>query len=745
MSRITHSNNTFRLGPVTNHAPITRPRFGNIEIPTQTFSILNGSESRDRFDDYLDGGPGGGGAVSNIALSDALKGMLLVHNAPEDGSDMALSMVTSATGLDVSIPQGMRKLHLVSYDNTANHATSYTSVGALPANPCFSFTFTRAYQPPAGMCGQIPNSNPPTDYPDQVWRLTFGGRYTLEWSRMAPARIIRDYGLGSEKVIATRPRQDLHGDYGTRPQFTLTVYNLLGKLYLYSDLWGGDWTITLLDDTAPAGSNFGVTLPQSTWTMSGTGGKYAWNLSPLRFETSGYIETDWVPMPAGVSYPDTPYDTDTQPDGVIFRSFPATQPAGASVALQVIESGVDTFGAPQKRIRLTMTSDGRVPPVVYAFEYRWKDIYGAAVSNMLYVTPWVLRASEAKTADCSPHSLAMTLQPGVKHNGQTLWEFVAAELGNLQGEYACSYAAGVGYDDSTTEQQERMLGYLDLTGQKIDVGKLDALQCTAYDRWARMAKGKLEYPPACANLRVDEAIILLAECGGVPSTEIDVLSDFTGLYLDAPEPFTDHYEFTGALPWTPANTETPADAIRKIAEAYKVAVWFNGTGRMQILLKQLPTAATVPVATYDLQAGAVEEQALRGAEDTADRGPVANRVVVEGTGPDGRPIYAWQDAPEVANTPTYLGFLAVDHRTMPDVMSYRTARAICRRVYDWRPGAVPYTLTGETADLWARWPHEIADYTDKGGADHRLYLTTVSDELLVGALNKPQITGEERT
>lgn len=728
MSRIVRSYNTFRLGPVSNHAPITRPRFGNIEIPTQAFALLNGSESRDRFDDYLDGGPSGGGAVSNVALSDALKGMLLVHNAPEDGRDMATSMVTNATGLDVSIPQGMRKLHLVSYNNVANTPISFTSVGALQASPCFSFTFTRAFMPPTGM-----------DAEDQAWRLTFGGRYTLEWSRTAPARLIRDYGQAGEKVIATRPRQDLHGDYGTRPQFTLTAYNLLGKLFLYSDLWGGEWTITLLNEAGKAG----VALPQATWTMRGTGGKYAWNLSPLRFETSGYIETDWVPVPAGVSYPDTPYDADTQPDGVICRTFPTWQPAGCAVTLQVIESGVDLFGAPRKRFRLGMTSDGTIPPVVYAFEYRWNDIYGSSVPNMLDVTPWVPRATETKTADSSPHSLAMTLQPGVKHGGQTLWEFVADMMGGLKGEYACSYAAGVGYDDDTTEQQERMLGYLDLTRKKVEVGKLDSLSCTAYDRWVRLAKGKLQYPPACANLRIDEAIILLAECGGVPSTEIDVLSDFTGLTLDAPEPFTDHYEFTGALPWTPPNNGTAADAIRQIAEAYQVAVWFNGTGRMQLQLKALPTAATVPVASYDLQAGAHADDALRGAEDTADGGPVVNRVVVEGVGPDGRPLYAWQDAPDVADTPQYLGFIAVDWRTMSDVMSYGTAVTICRRVFDWRPGAVPYTLTGDTADLWARWPHQVVDYKDKDGTAHRLYLTTVSDELQIG-INKPVITGEER-
>ncbi|MHB9110748.1 MAG: hypothetical protein ACYDCO_27155, partial [Armatimonadota bacterium] len=715
----------------TNHAPITRPRFGNIEIPTQAFSILNGSESRDRFDDYLDGGPGGGGTVSNVALSDALRGMLLTHNAPEDGRDMTTTMVTSATGLDVCLPQGMRKLHLVSYNNVADTPTSYTSVGALPASPCFSFTFTRAFKPPTGM-----------DAANQAWRLTFGGRYTLEWSRTAPARLIRDYGLGTEKVIAIRPRQDLKGDYGTRQQFTLTVYNLLGKLFLYSDLWGGEWTITLLDDAGKAG----VEMPQAAWTMACTGGKYAWNVSPLTFATSGYIETDWIPIPEGASYPDAPYDADTQPDGVVCRTFPTRQPAGTSVSLAVIESGVDDFGAPQKRFRLTMTSDGTVSPTIYAFEYRWLDMYGAAVSNLLDITPWVPQATETKPGDNSPHSLAMTLKPGEVHNGQTLWQaLTAAGMGTLQGEYAVSYATGVGYGDGTpATSQERMLGYLDVTGKKIAVGKLDSLPCTAYDRWARLAKGSLQYPPACAGLRVDEAIALIARCGGVPPNEID--AEVIGFTLDTPEPFTDHYEFTGALPWTPPANGTAADFIRQLAEAYGVAVWFNGAGRMQIQLKALPTAATVPVASYDMQAGATLEEALTTLDDTADRGPVVNRIVVEGVGPNGRPLYAWEDdqaSLSTPDTPRYLGFLAVEWRVMPDVMSYGTAVTICRRLFHWRPGAQPYTLTSDTADLGARWPHQVVDATDKDGTDHRLYLVTVSNEL-TPTRNKPTLTGEAR-
>lgn len=714
MAKIRRTLNKFWIGDIDVFAPMTRDPFAGREVPSASYQALNASEPRCRFEDYLDAG-----AVSDVDLSPAVNGLILYHADPfsdDAGRDMTLAMVSSSTGLSLRVPAGFKRAHLVSYDNTASHATSFTSSGYLPDQPCFSFSFIRPDNAPAGM-----------DAAAQQWTLTFGG-YTLVWSRAAPAAIYTGYGTGSQLLIARRPWSDLKSaNYCMATVLRFTVYNLLGNLYIESDAWGGEWIVKRVGN-----------LPAARWTITGAGGKYGWNIGELQFATTGYIETDWIPMPTGVDYPDDTYDVVTAPTGMIGDVYPVAQPSGTATALQVIDSQT-VDGAYFKKFRLTLTGDGQHTPVVQAFQYRWDTILGSSADSWLEITDRVLSASESKANDSTAHTCGIELLTR-EIGGQTLMAaLAAASLGSLDGLYAFAYQVGAEYDDDSTREEMRLTGYLDTTALPINVGEVEKFSLTAVDRWARLSRGVLGYPPSCAGMRVDQAIALIAEWVGIVPTEID--ADEIDIYLDTVEA---DGEFTGTLAWTPG-TVSAADFIREIADTFGVAVWFDGAGRMQIAERVLPVVAD-SVATYDAQAGADYEQALTSWEVSQDRSGLVNAVILQGTGADGKPIYAAEyDAASYASehTPTFMGDPAVMKEDKPDIHTIEQLTLACRKRFIWRPGFPDWRIASHTGDMMFRWPDDVVTFLDRTGTPHYLLTKSVSVEIAPTG-NRPSLALEER-
>jgi len=723
--------NQYWLGPLSNLPQFTRYEYAKVETPTEAWQQLQSTESRVRFDDYVDGGVGGG-VVNNVQLSPELQGMILAHQNPYDVPDMSLALVTHSAGLEIALPIRMLAKHLVYYNNLPNPTPTtpnadYTGSYLWPSTPCWSLTFTREPLPAPGI-----------DPLTQKWQFSWGGGYTLEWSRAASARLLDPLG----NVLSRRPREEFRQDvYSMKEQLDFVCYNLLGNLYLLSSAWSGAWIIKRHLDGSRLGLNRDGVLPAAPWRLRGYGGKFGWNAGLLKFDTSGYIETDWVTLPvADASYPDTVYDPVTAPDGCEGTAWPAP-PTGCGVSVAVCDSRTTPDVA--KRYRVSLTGNGFTTPIVQAFEYKFYPLFSTPTDDWVEVTPWAAKDSgeETLTGAMAANTLKLNLLPLEQVDGQTLWQTIADTLGSLQGEYALKYVIGNRYSDGTTDTLDRGILITHLQDRKAELAELPTLTLTASDFFDRLSgnKGTLLFGPCCAGMAVEEGMRQIALCGGVAPGNI-VVSPL-GHVLDKPEP---DGEFLGGVNWLPANGTKCLEFLQEMAEPYSAYARMFPDGTLHIWPKTL----AAPLLTVSAQAGAPDRQAVKSWTLTADTSAIVNTVIREGLGVDGKPVLcARQDLPSIF-TPdqyTFTGQIAVDYARRTDLTRKGSVNLAVANAFKWRPGGFPRRAwTSPTADLWKLVPHvNRLTFVDENGSSAVWYLLTVTTKLGVDR-NEPTVTGELR-
>lgn len=748
---IERSKNQFYLGDLTYFPRVVAPVYAYTEIPSMAYQTINTSITRQRFDDYAD--PKLGGKVHNVSLSSELSGMMLNHNGTYDVPPMSLDYATVSSGeLQLCLPYGFDKpnpldpskplpYHLLMSNNAPDVTTTVQFTKFLVEQPCFILHFTRAVEPPEGM-----------SVGDQVWRLTFGDDYTLEWSRLAPARLVYHYGLADEFVVATRHRDDVRNTaYSVDGQMVFQVYNLLNNLYITSTAWSGPWVIRLSKieiDGKPLPGVIKAAPPR----MTGSGGRFAINLSHLTFESTGYIETDWVDVPYYYDYDDSPYDPAIAPHGMIGTVWPAQAP-GCAAAVSVIESrvypNVTNPTKYQKRYRVSMSAPEYAPgysyttPVVQAFEYKWDAEFTPGTGELVEITPWwdIQRgATESKSVDMAPCSLTLSLQPMKIVGGKTLWQHIYDSLGELRGTYAFVYEVGnvLSGDYPGDDQQQRMAGYIDVTDLKQASSELDSIEITAVGSWALPATETARWAPTGSGMSVEDAIEMWLNSAGVHS--IRITKTATGFKLDKLEPDGD---FAGSVPWQVVNGSLYGDTIREAAEMYGVEVREDGQGNFHVGPRKLLAS----VATYSAQYGASEDESVSSWTDREDMSDMQNFVLVEGVRPDGRPLVGIKvdyDSVNTPHTPHYAGRYRMAWKKKSDLNKKSSVKLVAQRMFAWRKGGfVSHVLTGMTSDLWKRYPGERITLHDSDGNTKTLYITSVSNQL--GMMNEPTVVGEERS
>jgi hypothetical protein len=686
MTQILRTANQYYVGDIgRNFGMFTRQPFARTEILADTIG------TRTRFDDFVDRG-----AVSDVVFASGLKGAILAYDLYPVAMSLGSWTINSGSWAEVVPPDakvaGLTYLH--SYDSTANLESSITG-GNLPVSPCFMFLFSRQPMTPIGMSAA-----------DQNWALEFGAGYRMEWGRGTVPTLYR-----GEAVVSTQHLDE--GDwqtYATAPTMAFQVRNLLGNLYITSSAWRGTWIVKGVGE-----------IPAGNATITGNGGEFWFNLSPLVFETSGYFETDWIEH------------FRTFPDAALVATAYPEEGTGADVTIEVIE----TRGT-AKRYRVTLTGDGAHTPVVQAFQYRYDPTFASISALWKEITPWVDMDSpptETLPDDITARTLTLNLIPGKRVNGQTLYDFV----GPLTGTVAARYRTGVVYADVGPDVIERGQGFIEISKRTEPIDDTARLELQQVDRWDRLAKTALLWAPCCAGLRVDEAISLIAQWAGIPSS--DIIAETIPYYLESPE------DDFSRPPWLPTNGTKAAEFIRQIADAYGVRVYFDGSGKLRIRRWGIGTA----VATYSYDAGADEIEALVSVDTSGDRSQACNMIVIEGQDGDGRAIYGSMfDHASLTDdeSPRYLGFPVVQYERKPDLSTQAAVNAATREMFEKRTAGDPgRQLVSESADLWRRWPGEAIDLEradDGDGQPVKVRITNLSTEL--GQYrNRCTVSGEVRS
>ena len=766
----------YEIAPVTAIPAMTRPGYAMQDIPAMQYSLLNGTESRTRFDDFLDGGLGGG-AETHCDLSEILNGIILApptnstYYSPLDlqGNliQMDLSQWTGSTGEAIlTKPFGYAMNHVCTTNNAANHATAFTSTFMLPPEPTIILNMTRYALPPDGM-----NPN------DQKWTLTFGGGYTLVIQREVSAKLYAPpVGSNPPVQIAQRPLGEVKNSaYSTDCQLQFVIYNFMGNLYIFSKAFGGCWTVKLTEPQtagALAGRRIATYLPAATVGFASTGGVTAFHICAATYATSGNIITDWTPIYMGdVTYPSPVYDATNHPEGVEFTAWPmpanaAVTPTGwtsplygQSVQMQVYavqDAGASPTGIPRKQYQVTLTGDGYHTPLVQVWQPMWRPLFADATGSWIDISPWVELKSvtETKTVQMSPNTLALTIIPN-----DDLWGLLTdagmenlTDMQDLEGNYAFRYSFGYRYlnDDQTTTDDivTRMTGYLDGLVRDNQVGAIHRLQLTVKDQWEILGKGALEYPPCIAGKPADEGIALIVSWKGIAPANINMQGTFT-TPLDKPEPDGD---YSGTPPWLPGINQHAAEFIRTVCDTYLGYCYFDGDGIFQIKnrVNGLPDAYSYIYSAYKGSDGSVivpEAQSITADPFTEDRSGMVNAIQTRGLGIDGRPVVAYladNDSINTPNSPRYLGYVALEIQDRQDLRSQERTTLACKNSFNWRNGGFrKVCLHTQTADFWRLWPNNWFQFIDAANNTYTLYLielTTKPDNIHLVC----EMTGEER-
>lgn len=766
--RIVGKCNRFFIARRNVYGQITRRGFAWREVPSQSVQLANPADSRQRMDDYLEGD----GRCENVWLSSEVGGLMLSHNAPYHARDMELSSLTisPAGELELCKPPDRNQKHALAYNALGNHAVTITSSKWLPAGCSFTLQFQRTHIPPDGMCVEVtPYTTPPSFYPDQVWRFSFGGGYMLEWSRRRAARFGTNLGEPGEVVIAKRPiMEPRNAQYSAANVIDFTFYNMLNKLYILSTAWSGAWVIHRRADGKPFG-----TLPSAPWSITGTGGRFSVLVDEFRFATSGYVETDWIPMPFGQEF--TTYQQDgSHPDGFIPTIWPTTPASAGTTGISIVGSRAATSpgldSKYEKRLRMGLTGTGISSPIIQAGEAHWQTMISDPLPYNLpsdlggvwmEATPWVAPgAREEKPGEMnSPHGIDVPLLVKKRVNGQTFAEAVTAFTGGaFKGEFAFAYGVGVIYDDGTRDFEMRMEGFITVDKAREAAADTTQVTLTAKDKGVLLTRGSLLFAPCPAGKPVGEGMAMTARHVGIHPSKIDYTSLPIAFRLDTIDPTGDYPG--GNLPWMAANGTHPGEHMRSMADAYGGYFYFDKAGVLRIMphgfivyvggvmkIVYALSSGNV-VASYDTQPGADIAQSLASWDRTGDRSAMTNVTITEGIGLRGKPQFAVEldsESMTVEFTDRFVREPFVDYQRNPDIITPGIIKAVNAIRHRWRRGGFPTRLLVSTeADLWKRWPMEgIALVRPDGEVEYHL-ISSVSNTLGVDDLNQPQCAVEER-
>ena len=603
------------VGPMSNLGLMTRP----------DFAVYDGIAARWHSPDptmrYSD--------VSGLTYSARFGGLMLQPDATL--RDLPSAQVTLLLGdwRDCTPPE-LGVICPLAYNAAAN-AMPFTSQGApnfttrlrgglLAANPHVVLTFVRTEAPPDGQPAA-----------SQRWQLKLGA-FTLTWGRYAEPVLAQNGQEVARFTIDTRDREAFA--FATHQRWEIDC--LHGQLYLACSGFRGDWVVATGD------------LPTAAWEFAANGGKYAVNLTPVTFATSGSMITPWGEE--FVAYPN---------DDAVITLFPANSAGGVSVTPYA------TNGT-RKCYRIALTGSGSATPLLRGYEIRYEPQFTTPTAQWTDATPWLVEGSERLGEEFAARTSEFVFRRDADFQ---------TTFGALDGHHAVCYSTG--YDDGAGHivQQDRMMGILRRTAY-------DGVQLTAtlYDRWTQLADAKLLFPLCLLGLTRGAALTLLATRGGVPPGLIVVHDDVVGVVGD-PE-----RDDAGATPpWLPRRGVSVADALRRLLETYGICGEFRADGTLHFFT----TEASDPVAAFTTAEGAdarfaLGTDAFHGVAWESDLTGAVNTLGAVGQSPAGAPLLALLRNPDSINNAAsaqYLGYPAAAYReemdltTLPQVTEY-AARAM---------------------------------------------------------------------
>lgn len=544
--------------------------------------------------------------ITDVQYSDRFGGLILEPDVTLRDTKVADLTIQQGTLWRNCTPPALGVTCALYYDAAANpDPNSYTAQvqgGLLSAHPNVIVTVVRTKAAPDGM----------SPY-DQRWTFAWGG-VELIWGRQKEP-ILYDIATGAEISRLSVPDSDRVRYWDDEIQ-RWEIAALGGELYLSCSSISEPWVV-VREVTAGA------------WQFAANGGKFALNVTLVRFPATGSLITPWVEH--GTVYPAEDLEA---------RTWPTNSGAvGATVAVY------DSDGT-RRRYQITLTSsDVYQTPILRGYDTLYRPEFDALDPDWTEISDWWKRGTEEVTRELSARTTQLEFEESAG--------FIGA-VGRLSGHRAVTYYTG--YDDGNghTATQRRMTGILrrlQRDGHRLTM--------TIYDQWTRLADVRLYNPPCLLGMNRGDAIKLIAMWAGIPYESILIDAAITETIGDPSKPFKDNLP-----PWRIANRSTAADAIRKVCDVYNIRAAFNGAGQ---LLIYLPASGTV-TNTYSTAEGTDRRYALgtgafEGVTFDSDLTGARNHLVVQGKDRDGKAITASYYRPESVSNPTaenYLGYWATE-------------------------------------------------------------------------------------
>lgn len=646
---------TIAFGPLSNLGLMTRPDFALFD------DIATRWQTSDPAVRYTN--------VTGLTYSARFGGLILQPNTTLRNLPSAQVSCLLGAWRDCTPPE-LGVTCPLAYDASANATpldsqgmpvlTTQLRGGLLAANPHLILSLVRTEAPPEGQPAE-----------SQRWQLRLGD-YTLTWGRFA-APVLACRGVEIARLlIETRDREAFA--FATHQRWEIDC--LRGQLHLACTGFHGDWVVATGD------------LPAAAWEFAANGGKYAVNVTPVTFATSGSLITPWTEE--YVAYPNS---------DVVIGLFPADSSGQVSVTPYAVNGT-------RKRYRVTLTGSGAGTPLLQAYEVRYEPQFAARTSTWTDATPWLVTGSEQLGEELAARSSEFVFRRDAAFQ---------AAIGSLVGHHAVRYTAG--YDDGAghTMQQQRMTGLL---RRSRDDGL--HLTATLYDRWTQLADVKLLFPPCLLGLTRGTALMLLATRGGIPPDLIVVHDDVVGMVGDPVR------EIAELPAWMPRRGVSVADALRRVLDTFGIRGEFRPDGTLHFFT----TESSAPVAAFSSDEGAEAQYALGtdafcGVTVESDLTGVVNTLVAVGLSTAGTPLLVMQsDADSITNPASarYLGYPATAYRETPDLTTLPQVTEFVARTMKALPGGLPQvTLTSRQGyALCHLFPRRYIQVTDPLLGDARV-------------------------
>jgi hypothetical protein len=545
------------IGPRTNIRCMTQRGFA----PWLTMEglRLTGSGIVDPGSPYID-------HLKQLWFSEQLGGYIL---QPKFGwDDMAVADVTAEGGTPgIDTPPGYSNfltgqpttfLTLGTVDSAVD--MTITSVGVLPACSCWVLSLAKWKAPAAG-----------TLMADIHYTFDFGGQYRLTWGAAQVPIIYQQDGESWREIKRGIVADGEWPGFIAERQQNWQFYVLGSDLYLICSSLAKP---IIVRDIGVNGEGY---LPAAKWTFRVEGLPVMVNLSPLRFEVQGYLETvlDHTHV-----YPD--------PDGAFpkpfpLRTYPPYPTVGTTIRGQIVASADS-----RKRYRVLLTGNTADTPVGADYSTRTPllqamlPIHDPSFAEEGDVTDdWLPITQYGQDGEVT---LSMDLGADRLHTG-ILLQARKDDAGTLRTfrEYLAAHAEAIGIDPllrgvfcvrvkvrNTIEDAYTTA----LTGLGLVVGdlhnpRLASVELEGYDRFVQLARA-LGDAPCGIGQAPEAAIIDWAEWVGVHPSAWAVTA--SGQVLTDPG-----REYRTPL-HLPTEGNRAVEMIRQVVEKTGLVVTSNGDG-----------------------------------------------------------------------------------------------------------------------------------------------------------------------